>query len=137
MLKTEPADNTTPQSWLNALLGTYAGLQLLNSFVAFNLLQESYGAWVPHVCTWDTQSFCACMCTNHITLVVLLFSKAVALLKRLCLRLHQAASLSAWPVDTVDSIVTCPAAALRSACTCMAPYVPMQRGQLKHCGSAL
>ncbi|WIA13068.1 hypothetical protein OEZ85_006672 [Tetradesmus obliquus] len=45
VLKTEPADNTTPQSWLNALLGTYAGLQLLNSFVAFNLLQESYGGF--------------------------------------------------------------------------------------------
>jgi hypothetical protein len=48
VLKTEPRDNTTAQAWLNALLGTYAGLQLLNSFVAFNLLQESYGACMHH-----------------------------------------------------------------------------------------
>jgi hypothetical protein len=43
VLKNEPRDNTTETPWLNALLGTYAGVQLINSLVAFNLLQEGYG----------------------------------------------------------------------------------------------
>jgi hypothetical protein len=44
VLKNEPRDNTTPTTWLNLLLSTYAGLQLLNSIVAVNQLQQGYGA---------------------------------------------------------------------------------------------
>lgn len=41
--KEEPSDNTRPVLWVNALLSTYAGLQLLNAITAFDLLQEGYG----------------------------------------------------------------------------------------------
>jgi hypothetical protein len=49
VLKNEPRDNTTPTTWLNLLLSSYAGLQLLNSIVAFNLLQQGYGAYMQRL----------------------------------------------------------------------------------------
>jgi len=39
----EPRDNQAPVLWLNLLLSSYSGLQLLNTLTAFNLLQEAYG----------------------------------------------------------------------------------------------
>lgn len=43
--KDEPRDNQAPVLWLNLLLSSYAGLQLLNGMTALNLLQESYGRY--------------------------------------------------------------------------------------------
>lgn len=43
VFRSEPEQNTTPVPWVNALLSTYAGVQLLNTITAFNLLQEGYG----------------------------------------------------------------------------------------------
>lgn len=43
VIRDEPRDNMQPVLWLNALLSSYAGLQLLNAITSFELLQEGYG----------------------------------------------------------------------------------------------
>lgn len=49
VIKDEPRDNMQPVLWLNALMSSYAGLQLLNAITAFDLLQEGFGE-SQHVC---------------------------------------------------------------------------------------
>jgi hypothetical protein len=69
VLKNEPLNNTTPTTWLNLLLSSYAGLQLLNSIVAFNLLQQGYGACTPPITllcnSVSSSQLCACQLQQY------------------------------------------------------------------------
>jgi hypothetical protein len=103
VLKNEPRDNTTPTTWLNLLLSSYAGLQLLNSIVAFNLLQQGYGALLAAAlgtleeCS-NRLSLCALQCEPaHRTGTPAFLSQYLPLL------LHQSATHSCVPNCTHHS----------------------------------